>query len=108
MSCEQSANPEMDYGPLVFRDKRIRGLLDPVVQECVIVIQTENKSRPDSVPKRRVNLILRRLMNQAQRCCLCIVPETGKLFQNFPCPGVPEARTSSKAARSVSISCSRP
>jgi hypothetical protein len=32
-----------------------------------------------------MNLILPCLMNQAQRGRLCIVPETGKLFQNFPC-----------------------
>src|SRR6202012_4112392 len=50
--CQQSANPQMDSGSLIFREKSIRCFLDPVVQECVRVISAGDKPYVHSLPER--------------------------------------------------------
>ena len=56
---QRAADSQVDVGTALFRDQRIRRLLDPVVQECVGVLLSEDESGVDGLPQRRVHRLLR-------------------------------------------------
>ena len=77
---QRAADSQVDVGTAPFRDERIRGLLDPVVQESVGAPLPQNEACVDGLPQRRVHSLLRLLANQGQCGQIDDVAKAGELF----------------------------
>src|SRR6266849_5553961 len=78
--CEQPSYAEMRLGAQLFRDQRISGLPDTVVEEPVGTFRADDKSRADGFPKVFVHLLNRGLGDYAQQSELGAVAKAGKLL----------------------------
>ena len=82
---EQSSNPKVGRGALVFRNERVGCLLDAVVRECVRAVQAEDEAGEDGLPQGRVDIPLDGVVDHVQRGDLGGVPETGQQSQRLLC-----------------------
>ena len=78
---EQSSYSEMGLGAQLFRDQRIRCLLDAVVEKSIGIFRVEDEPRSDRFPKLRVHFLLRILVNHRKQGEVRAVAQAGKLLQ---------------------------
>jgi len=63
-----------------FRNERVSGFLDAVVQEPVAAVQALDQLEANRLPQVRVELLFRRSAHQRERGQVGAVPEAGELL----------------------------
>ncbi len=83
-ACQQrTADAQVDFGTVLFRDQCMGRLLDPVVQELVGAVSAKDEASVDGFPESRVHRLLCCPVNQGQSGDLGDVAQAGELFQGF-------------------------
>ena len=83
MCCEQPPDAEMRRGASVLRDQGIGGFLDPVVDKPVGALQPFDHLVTDRLPQLRVDLLLRGLVHESQRCDRGAVSQARQLLEGL-------------------------
>ena len=80
---QQPADPQVVRCTRCFRDQRIGGFLNPVVNKPVGAVQPLNQILTDGLPQRRLELLRRGSENDRQQRDLGDVAETGQQLQRI-------------------------